>query len=352
MAAWIGPGISADRLRRALDRLEASFLEERSPEALIARREAGLWSSEDETLAAMLASELVGRQQADGSWDGDLCATAHAVVLLAELGPSVERGPIPSAVERATDWLHSRRGAPGRFGDGCTPDLHRLGFCHHFLGGFFAPTFEARDASGPHNERDPHDDRDPLDERGASDPPESPDPAVRLPCGAEFAPGPVASLVASCAALLALLKWGRVGPDARLHLDGVRRLLLVDPREVPGLVPLEAIPALVHVLLAAPERGDADPAVRRGLGRLTQVQRADGSWPEMDALCVLDVLIAASRAGHGNDAVAASLRRGAGLLAVTQRDEGTWERNGSAWRSLIAWRTLRFAVESCGGRAS
>ncbi len=320
MTSWISSGVTPQTLERALARLEAGFLGTPGAEALVARREAGGPASKDGRAAVAHVKAVVEAQEEDGSWRGSLVATVESLLLLRELLGAERPAAVDGAVARGLAWLRRLRGGPGRYGDGCSPERHRLGVCHHAVGGFFAPA-----------------------------PPLATGEELVLPCGARFPAGSAARLAASCTALRVCLRWGVFGPDTELHLDGLRRLLELDPRGANGLVPLEALPAVLVTLLEVPDRPELSEVTARGISRLTQMQRADGSWPELDALYILEALLAAADAGFGGPAIDAAIRRGAGLLAVTQRQDGQWERNATARRSLIGWRALRHAVRIDAG---
>lgn len=322
MVSWLNSGVTPQTLERALARLERWLAGSNVPEALVARREAGRATSADRRIAADAADALLAAQGGDGSWRGSLVATAEALLRLSELTGRSPPKRVVAAAARGVEWLRGLRGRPGRYGDGCSPERHRLGICHHFLGGFFAP-----------------------------EPPIEPDEELVLAIGARFPAGPAARLAASCLALQASLRWGAYGPDAQLHLDGLRRLFELDGRGGVDLVGIDALPAIVLVLLEARDRARYREMTVQSLARLTQIQRADGSWPELDALYILDVLLAATGAGLGTRAIDAAIRRGAGMLAITQQDDGLWERNSSPRRALIGWRALRYALGVGGGTA-
>lgn len=300
----------------ALERLEEVFLGSESVDALLARREAGRPLADDPRRAQEKVAEIRTTQGPQGAWNANLLTTAESLIRLAELIPPQPGQLQDPTATRAITWLRSRRGAPGRYGEGCTPERHRRGLCHHFLGGFFAPT-------------------PPVD---------TPDQQLVLSCGAIFPAGQAARLVASCRALRALLVWGVYGNDDWLHLEGLRRILSFDPRDSDAPAPLEALPEILSALLAAPPDEANHSAIRTGLIRLIRSQRADGSWPELDIFHILDMLLVATEKGYGDDEVDAALRRAAGQLAVSQQDHGSWERDTLPRRSWIGWRTLRYGV--------
>lgn len=313
-------GTTPQTVERALARLEAAFLDSTGAEAQLARRESG---RDDPQARAARTAALVQAQQPDGSWGGSLTDTAELLLLLAELCDGEPDDDVAAAARHGMDWLRGRRGRPGRYGDGCSPERHRLGICEHFLGGFFAP-----------------------------EPPIPADRDLPLPCGAHIPAGPETRLVASCLALRSMLRWGRCGHDERLHLDGLRRLLAIDADRDGTSIAVDAVPAMLLALLEAP----ADPEnpadherTARALERIAGTQRADGSWPELDAFYILDVFVAAVDAGLRSPALLAAIRRSAELLAVTQQPDGLWEREATPRRKLIGWRALRTALRIHNG---
>lgn len=321
MTSWVSPGVTPLTLERALERLESVFIDSAGPEALLARREARRSGVDDQRLARELVAGIVEAQDDDGSWHGALVPTAESLLLLAELAGRRVTKSVERAARSGVDWLRRLRGGPGRFGAGCTPERHALGFCHHSLAGFFRP-----------------------------EPPLAPGEELVLSNGAHYPTGPAAQLAASCLALRACLRWGDHGPDSWLHLDGLRRLLEHEASGESPLVPIEAIPAILLALVEAHALTEAREVIAQMLARLVQTQRADGSWPELDAIAILEVLLAAVDAGFGTPEIDAAIRRGAGLLAVTQRENGMWERDTAPQRALTGWRVLRLAVRGKAGR--
>ncbi len=321
MNSWVHGGITPQALERALGRVEEAILAAADADALLARREAGLTTPNDATLAATFCGVIVASQAEDGSWDGNLVTTAEMLMRLAALAGPDAADAVLNAGARGVAWLKSRRGKPGRFGDGCTPDRHRMGLCHHFLGGFFAP-------------------EPPIDEVEG----------LVLANGARVPGGAAGQLAASCLALRSVLRWEPHGPDASLHLDGLLRLLEWDRRTGGRLVPLDAVPAIALALLEAADRDEFRDAAKIVLDRIVQVQRADGSWPELDTFYILEVLLAALDAGFHSDAVDAALLRAAGLLALTQQPDGQWERDTVTARTRIGLRTLRHATRLAEGK--
>lgn len=305
--------IEPDRaaIARALDRLEESFLQRDDAEAIVARAEAGTPAPED---AERVAKCLDGLEAwFDGEEDRDLVERAEALLLYGELlalAPSRVPGP---GAQRTLSELRGSRGAPSRYGEGCTPERHRLGLCHHTLAGFFGPGHDGE---------------------------------IVLRNGAVIPAGNAARLVASCIALRALIRFGDSGTDTWLHLEGLRHLLALDPRELGALLPLEALPAILSALAEGPlETEEHRRAAEDVLTRVLLRQRADGSWPELDTFYVLEALLDAHRARLGDERLDAAIRRAAGLLALSQQPDGHWEHDHNPHRTRVGWRALRQALE-------
>lgn len=308
----------SESLSRALARVERQLLGGSGPESVLVRRELGRQDPGDADLADVIVRGLAEVQDAEGSWKGGVVPTAETLLLLHELGGDHET--LAPAVAKGLAWLRSRRGMPGRFGDGCDPDRHRLGFCHHFLGGFYSP------APG---------------DGGVRTIAQAPD--ARAAALAKHQIG------TSCIALRAFLVWGDVGTDVQLHIDGLLRLAPAASREPGSPVPIDALPAILHALLHAPANPAVEEVVDTTLTLLLQMQRADGSWPELDAFEILEILLTAMEKGRGGPGVDAAIRRAAGLLAATQQTTGLWERDSATHRTRIGWRALRFATRTDGG---
>ncbi|MFW6078940.1 MAG: hypothetical protein ACODAE_04925 [Gemmatimonadota bacterium] len=321
----------------AAERAAAAAADLDSADAVIARREAGGAGPGEDARVESCVAELLRDQDGDGSWGAELVPTAEALILLHELmhgaiagrsagAETVEpsealtraRAAAVPAVERGVAWLRGRRGRPGRYGEGCSPERHREGLCHHFSGGFFSPG-----------------------------PPEIDQSGLRLGVGVEIDDDGEARLAASCVALRALLRWGALTTDARLHLDTLHRLILRWRRWEHGRPgPAAALAMMAAALEAPPDDTAGHDAIEHGLGLIAGSQRADGSWPGADTFQVLETLLAARRRGFRNDRLEATLLRGAGLLASTQSvEDGTWGRETSPRRLRIGWAALRIAGE-------
>jgi hypothetical protein len=296
-------------LDRALAASEAWLVGQDAPEAEVAAHETGSTSSAKG--ARRWVARILNEQDADGSWGGDLIATAQALLMIHELRTAASLKEQDPGIGRAQDWIRARRGMPGTWADGCSPDRHRLGLCHHFIGGFFSPA-----------------------------PPDHVCPETRLRCGARLQGGSEVRLVSSALALRCLMAWGPGGRDERLHLEALRRLVVVWPDAPPADLSTGALLAAIHALAASDQEEDRK-AAEWGLRLVGGKQRGDGSWVETDAFQALDVMSAAADAGVAPEQMRRSLWHGARLLIASQQSDGSWGRDHGARRALIAWRTFR-----------
>jgi hypothetical protein len=308
--------VSPVLLDRALERT-AGFLERRGGAgALIARAEIGRAAEEDEGEATRLIRERLDKQAADGSFGGNLARTAQTLMEMRDVSEAAGLGEVAPGVGRALDWLRRRQGQPGRWSDGCSPDRHAAGLCHHFLGGFFSPA--APDAA-----------LEPLE----------------LSCGIEVESDGDIRFVSSCLALRALWRWSSHAPDAGLHLDGVLRAMEQPEAPVVRLSPETALEGLA-TLLAAPAPPDAAlQRAARDLEDLATRQLGDGSWGNVDVFHALDVLLRGLEQGVAIDAAARALGRSARLLASAQQPDGSWGSEGAERRALLGWRAMRWAAD-------
>lgn len=301
--------MTAASVERALEAAEEWLTDQDAPEAELAAHEAG--GAGSDAGAKRWIARILSEQDADGSWGGDLLATAHSLLTIHELRTAAGVKEQDPGLGRAQDWLRSRRGAPGTWADGCSPVRHRQGLCHHFVGGFFSPA-----------------------------PPDAELTDSRMPCGARLLGDAEVRLVSSSLALRCMVAWGVGGRDERLHMEALRRLI-----RVWGEPPLErlstgALLAAIHAL-AASDHDDDRASAEWGLRLVGGKQRGDGSWVETDAFQALDVMSAAADAGIAPEQMRRSLWHGARLLIASQQNDGSWGRDHGPRRALIAWRTFR-----------
>lgn len=303
-----------EALTRALERLEDGLLDAPILEALIARREAGANRPADERNATALTQELCRFQDADGSWGGSLVRTAEALLLMHALTPAPNERVL-ACVTRGGEWIRTREGVEGAFGEGCDPARHAAGLCSHVLAGFFSPAPASADLTG-----------------------------LTLAVPARFGSDADARLGASCVALLALLHWGFSGADIDVHLASLRQLVTADSLASLPDGSAGGFVAAVTALLASTPDDTRAAGGRAGITRLLRMQRADGSWPGADTFHVLDLLLRASAQGFGGDAVDGAIQRAVEMLALLQRADGSWGRETGPERMLVGWRALRHAV--------
>lgn len=287
------------------------LVQQDAPEAAIAAHEEDRADSDAD--ARRWVRYLLDEER-DGAWNGDLLTTARSLLVLRELKEAASLKEQDPAIGRALDWMWDQRGKPGAWTDGCTPERHGRGLCHHFMGGFLSP--------GP-----PH--RPLMD--------------VDLPSGARTAGDPEARFTISAVALRCAMRWRGAGTDARLHLEGLRRI--VDRWSELPLVGLQttALLAAAHALVASPRPEDRE-AAGRGLQMVAGKQRGDGSWMDADPFHALAVFGDATAAGVGDERAGRALDHGARLLVAAQHNDGSWGSEHGSRRALIGLRVLRRAA--------
>lgn len=279
-----------------------------APESVICAHEAGV--AEDTRAAARWVSRILADQDSSGAWRGSLIATASALITLAEVRSAASLREQDPGIGRALDWLRARRGVPGAWTDGCSTERHRLGTCHHFLGGFLSPA-----------------------------PPDVVLAPTSLPCGAQITEDSEARFVASVLALRSLLDWTAATADVRLHLEGLRRVVQLWPDSPPPDLSMTSLLAAAHALLRSPA-GEDRVAAKQALLVVGGKQRGDGSWVEIDPFQALQVFGVAEAEDELPDRARRALWHGAKLLVTTQNENGSWGGEAPYRRALIAWRTL------------
>ena len=301
--------MTADSIERGLAACQAWLSSRDEPESAIVAQEAGVAASDED--ARRWIQRLLHVQDETGHWEGSLLSTATSLLTIHELREAAGVREQDPGIGRGFDWLVARRGAPGSWAGGCSPDRHREGLCHHFLGGFFSPG-----------------------------PPEVPCEPVRMPSGAPVEADPEIRLVSSIVALRALMRWGLAGRDAALHLEGLRSIVTRWEERRPAGLTTTSLLAAVHALILSPDDDDR-AAAEHGLRLMAGRQRGDGSWVDTDAFQAMEVLGAAVDAGIDLERTRRSLWHGARLLVSTQHADGSWGALWGARRALIAWRTFR-----------
>lgn len=301
--------MSAGSVERARSAAQSWLVEQDAPEAVIVAHEAGV--AEDTAEAKRWVRWLLDGQDSKGAWDGDLMATACALMTLEEIRKAAELRELDPGVGRALDWLRARRNVPGAWTDGCSADRHSLGLCHHFLGGFFSPA-----------------------------PPEVPLEGIALRNGVSAATDAEARFIGSATALRCMMPSTRTTGDARLHLEGLRRVVELWSEKPLRSLSTASLLAAIHVLLQSPVDEDR-AAAGQGLRLVGGKQRGDGSWVDMDPFQALEVFAQAESEGVTSEQAHRALWHGARLLISTQRADGSWGGDQAPRRALIAWRTLR-----------
>lgn len=285
----------------------AWLVEQDAPESAIAPHELGMAGTADD--ARRWVRRLVDGER-DGAWDGGLLATAQALLTLRELKEAASLKEQDPAIGRALDWIRETKRHPGAWTDGCDPERHARGLCHHFAGGFFSP----------------------------APPGEGPD-ELRLPSGAVVAGDGAIRFVASVVALRCRLLWRGGGPDARLHLAVLRRVVMGWRDALPVGLGTTALLEALRAMVASPDPEDR-AAAAAVLRDVAGTQRADGSWMDADPFHALAVFGDAFDAGITGERVTRALAYGARLLTASQREDGSWGPESGPRRALIGIRTL------------
>ncbi|HUG40293.1 MAG TPA: hypothetical protein VMM12_07405 [Longimicrobiales bacterium] len=301
--------MTAESVERALAAAQGWLLIQDAPESVIVAHEGGVAESQEG--ARRWVRRILDDQDQGGAWGGELLDTSAALLTIQEIRSAagvVEREP---EINRGLDWVRDRQNVSGAWTDGCTPDRHERGTCHHFMGGFFSPG-----------------------------PPEVPYEEGWLRAGLRLAGDAEVRFVASVLALRCLMAWSEGGADVRLHLAGLRRLLGGWDDHVPAGLSTGSLLAAIQALLLSPEPEDRS-AAEGGLRIVGGRQRGDGSWVDADAFQALEVFGAAVDADVFTDRSRRALWHGARLLTASQQRDGSWGKAYGPRRALIAWRTFR-----------
>lgn len=301
--------MTSGSVERALEAAQRWIEAQDAPEAVIAAHDAG--RAVDPDSAKRWVRRILADQDAGGSWGGGLLATAEALRTLAEIRAAASLGEQDPGIGRAIDWLRARRGVPGAWSDGCTKERHRAGTCHHFLGAFFSPA-----------------------------PPEVPQERVRLRSGAHASGDAEVRFVASACALDAILQWVEPSRDARLHLEGLRRVVGLWPDAPPTELSTVSLLSAIKPLIRSTAEEDRR-AAERGLRTLAGRQRGDGSWVDTDPFQALEVFSLSESAAVDPERSRRALWHGARLLIAAQKSDGSWGGEEPVGRAFIAWKTLR-----------
>ena len=294
----------------ALTELTRYFAGRSSRAGVVARSWLGSRSRDDDRHRDHLITAAVASIGTDGGVRGSLLATAVTLIELDRLEVSAPaRDPL-------VRWLLGRQFRPGAFSDGCTAARHQHRVCEHFLSGFFSPASPAQRAA-----------------------------PITLPNGKEFRVESQVRFVASCVALDALARSGRIHePGVERHLDSFEALL--DEWAAWGeFLPPDLACAALSALASADGRWRRiiDPLVAIFADR----QQSDGTWRDTDFFYALDAL-----GRVRSDAVLPLLERAAPTLLRRQRDDGSFGSVAADERALIGLRVLLRAAGRTVGRAA
>ncbi|HZD80321.1 MAG TPA: hypothetical protein VE646_09820 [Actinomycetota bacterium] len=289
-----GDGPSPQQIRDAVERARGWLSERRDYYGYLARQSSRRGAPE---MGGHLRGDILARQDPDGSWGGDLAATAEAAWQLLDLGMS----PDAPALRRALDWLYTRRDAGGAYAEGCTPARHEQGVCEHYLTGFFSP--------------------------GAADEPQE----IALPNGQSISSDASARLLASERALRTVL---RIKPDdlrARDSVSGLRGVPLY--LDYGGTFTPALLVGAVQALTWSP--GPPSGELTAGLDTLASHQVRDGTWPNVEFFFVLETLLEAPPAR-----ALPMFERALPYLLKAQYNNGAWGRRYQAAQTWIGLQVL------------
>jgi hypothetical protein len=295
--AQLTPRIMQDAADRARDWLG----QQRDYHGYLSRCDSGRGAPE---LGGHLRGDLQAKQGPDGSWEEeDLGVTVEALWQLLDLGLLADA----AVVDRALDWMYSRRDVEGAFGSGCTPVRHEQRVCEHFLTGFFSP--------------------------GESDEPQE----IMLSNGQVVSSDTGARLLISERALRTALRARPLDPRATASISGLRGLPLY--LEYGGsftpAVLVGAVQALAWV------KGAHSAELDAGLELLATAQEKDGGWPNVEFFFVLEALLETR-----HPLSTELLTKAAGRLVDTQHKYGAWGRNYVAAQTWIAVQALERVLEA------
>lgn len=284
-------------------RLASFFSREPTRTGLLARRLLATTLETDAGLAETLTRQLSSDLRSDGSVSGAFVATAWRVIELVELGGS-------NAAARSAAWLLERQGAPGNFGEGCTPPRHAAQACEHYIGGFFSVAdWTVRVAP------------------------------LTMPTGKVLRSERAARFAASCLALRAVTVAGHgANPAVRRHVESLSTLVVAQPLPSDHLT-LEMLTIVLSTLARCAAPADSTRTALRDM--MVHRQRNDGTWPGLDHFLALEAVLA-----DGQSSSTEALRRAVPHLLGMQRPDGSF---GALARQERAWIGLQ-AMTAAGTR--
>ncbi len=288
-------------LNRALDSVAAFFESRQTRAGVVARRLLGSARPDDERLISQLISERRRKTRLDGGIGGWVSATTWSAWELLQLGCP----PDHMGLSRMIGYLLARQDAPGRFGEGCSERRHKLGYCHHFISGFFSP--------------------------GSKD--ETAAPLV-FPSGAVITKEWDARFAVSCFALRTVLHARQERRDAvRRHIDSL--VFLAERWEQDEFPVNRDVAFTAMAAIAAAPLGQRERAVRIA-ERLIERQRPDGTWENASHYHAVDALLALS-----TPIAQEAMIRAAQKIVADQRPDGSFDEQVNEEIALIALRAIR-----------
>jgi hypothetical protein len=289
-------------LQDAVDRGRDWLAERRDYFGYLTRRDSGRGAPE---LAWHLRGDLRAKQGPDGSWEegGDLAVTAESLWRLLDLGMAAD-SPV---VEKALDWLYSRRDEEGAYSSGCTPSRHEARICEHFVSGFFSP--------------------------GPSDEPQE----LTLSNGQTVTSDAGARLLASERVLRSVLRARRTDPRAHASVMGLRSLPLY--LEYGGNYTPAVLVGALQAL--AWQEAPRSAELEAGLESLAGAQEKEGDWPNVEFFFVLEALLEIR-----HPAADRMLRQAVPRLLENQHKYGAWGRRHVGSQTWVAVQVLERVLPS------
>ena len=257
-------------------------------------------------LASHLRGDLQAKQQRDGSWhDPDeeapsLSLAAEALWQLMNLGLSAGS----RAIDRGIDWINSRQGADGAFGEGSATARH-ITPTPGMENAFFSP--------------------------GKSDEPQE----AYLPNGQSVTSDAGARLLASERALRTVLRANPNDPRAIPSVQALRGLPLYS--EYGGTFTPAVLAGALQALawVPTPYHGEVIGA----LETLAKNQEKDGTWPNVEFFFVLEALLEVR-----HPLALRLMQKAIPRLMETQHKYGAWGRHYLAEQTWIGLSVLDVAA--------
>lgn len=297
------PSTLAGELAAVRERLLEFFRQRKTRAGVLARRLFEIQTPEDEESVEHLIRERRRQTRLDGSTEGSLVATAWCAWELLQL----DCPPDHAGVVRTVGYLLRQQDQPGRYGEGCDPERHLQGTCHHVVSGFFSP-------GGVEQKIAP----------------------LTFPTGVTVGEEAEARFAASCFALRTVIKAHEDRRESvRRHLNSLL--------EIPGLWSdwgERWHPDLVFFALGPLALAPLDLRSRVAplISYVASRQNPDGSWPGTSAFHAVEMLSLAPMP----EARAAVARSAPLLCSLVQEAESLETPVGEEW-ALITLRALKAA---------